>query len=151
MFFLYIPPIIYDFFYIWVNAFLHIVTIFCKKRPHRKGVENDGAYVTITHYGPRLYNHLYVQPFGSRFFWFYCYLIYQSAVWLKNIIVRRECWGTDIITIHLERNRGSNTSMSTSLVERCYRTALYPLNWNIQRISLDTYTAKVVNSSALRE
>ena len=43
--------------------------------------------------------------------------------------MRRECWGTDIITIHLERNRGSNTSMSTSLVERNCGTAPHPLYW----------------------
>ena len=36
--------------------------------------------------------------------------------------------------------------MSTSLVERCYRTALHPLDWNIQRISLDTYTANLGKS-----
>ena len=39
--------------------------------------------------------------------------------------------------------------MSTSLVERCYRTALHPLDWNIQRISLDTYSAKYWGSSGV--
>ena len=45
-----------------------------QKRPHRKGVENDGAYVTIAHNGPCRYNLIYVQPFGSRFgLTFICY------------------------------------------------------------------------------
>ena len=35
------------------------------------------------------------------------------------------------------------SSMQVSLVERDCRTALHPLDWNIQRLSLESYPAKV--------
>ena len=66
--------------------------------------------------------------------------------------MRREPGGTEIDYLGDKSPTPQDyPSMQVSLVERCYRTALHPLDWNIQRISLDTYTAKVVNSSALRE
>ena len=150
------PPIIYEEKAIRVKYFLHIVTIFYKKKGPSERSWNDGPLSDIipllelagNGFTLSVYNHLYVQPFGSRFFWFYCYLIYQSAVWLKNIIVRRECWGTD-----------SNPNIVYQVFYKYEHLSRWAGLWNcptpyllvVNRISLDSYPAKLVNTSALRE
>ena len=50
VFFIYMPPIIYEENAIRVKYFLHIVTIFYKKKAHRKGVKRWAmVYTYIAH------------------------------------------------------------------------------------------------------
>ena len=60
--------------------------------------------------------------------------------------MRRAPWGTEDISY--SRPKSPNIlSMRVTLWERCCGTAPHSLNWYIQRISLDSYTAKIGGSS----